>query len=158
MCFDKCIRGWSTRVTTATTKIENLAIAAIVPMYPLAVITYSPAPPRCPRQLLICFPSLQICCACSRISNKWNQSYSMYFSGVWLSSLRMFLRFIHVMCINTKLTNWCFFFFFFWVKGGAMNSHVKLEDVSQNPSGQIRTMVTLCIWAASYLFQQLSFF
>ena len=39
-----------------------------------------------------------------------------------------------------------------------MNSHVKLEDVSQNPSGQIRTMVTLCIWAASYLFQQLSFF
>ena len=39
-----------------------------------------------------------------------------------------------------------------------MNSHVKLEDISQNPSGQIRTMVTLCIWVASYLFQQLSFF
>lgn len=158
MCFDKCICGWSTMVITATTKIENLAIAKKVPVYPFAVITHSPAPPRCPRQLFICFPSLQICCACSRISNKWNQSYSMYFSGVWFFSLRMFLRFIHFMCINTKLKNWCNFFFFFWVKGGAMNSHVKLEDVSQNPSGQIRTMVTLCIWAAAYLFQQLSFF
>lgn len=157
MCFDKCMCGWSTRVITAATKIENLALAAEVPMYPFAVITHSPAPPHCPRQLFICFPSLQICCACSRISNKWNQSCSMYFSGVWLFSHRMFLRFIHIMCINTKLTNWCKFFFF-WVKGGAMNSHVKLEDVSQSPSGQIRTMVTLCIWAASYLFQQLSFF
>lgn len=39
-----------------------------------------------------------------------------------------------------------------------MNSPVRSEDINQNPSGLIRTMVTLCIWAASYLLQQLNFF
>lgn len=98
---------------------------------------------HCPRQLLICFPSLQISWDCSKISKKWNQSYRMYFFCVWfLSLMTMFLRFILVMLSTTNC------FPFSWVKGGAVSGPIRSYQVrkdKQNPLGPIRTMVTLCV-------------